>query len=175
MQARGHAALGQDDPCREQLRQAERVLGSAVAGHVSPWVSHFDEASLAAEAARCFGRLGRLDAARHQAEQVVELRPRERARSRAFAQLMLISILIAQGRPDEARAVAYDVLDATRTLSSYLVVRQFEDLQERFAPYERSREVAAFLDCLREELRERRWLADWLPSTDAHPNGPAAP
>ncbi len=88
---------------------------------------------------------------------------------------MLISILIAQGRPDEACAVAYDVLDATRTLGSYLVVRQFEDLAERFAPYERSREVAAFLDCLHEELRERRWLARWLPSTDSHPNGPAAP
>jgi hypothetical protein len=137
MQARGHAALGQYDPCREQLRHAERVLDRGIADPVSPWVSHFDEASLAAEAARCFQRLGKLDAARCQAEQVVELRPRERARSRAFAQLILISILIAQGRPDEACAVAFDVLDATRTLGSYLVVRQFEDLTERFAPYER--------------------------------------
>jgi hypothetical protein len=173
MQARGHAALGQADPCRDQLRHAERVLDSSATEPRSPWVSQFDEASLAAEAARCFRQLGQLDAARRQAEQVVELRPRERARSRAFAQLMLISILIAQGRPDEACAVAYDVLDATRTLGSYLVVRQFEDLAERFAPYERAREVAAFLDCLREELRERRWLAHWLPSTDSHPNGVA--
>jgi hypothetical protein len=173
MQARGHAALRQDDSCREQLRHAERVLGDAVLDATSPWVSHFDEASLAAETARCFRQLGELDAARRQAEQVVELRPRERARSRAFAQLMLISILIGQGKPEEACGVAYDVLDATRSLGSYLVVRQLEELAQRFEPYQRAREVAAFLDCLSEELRERRWLAHWLPSTDAPSNGTA--
>jgi len=171
MQARGHAALRDDQRCTEQLREAERALARPMLEAPSPWVSTFDEASLAAEAARCFRQLGQLVAARRQAEHVVELRPRERARSRAFAQLMLTSILIAEGRPDEACRVAYDVLDTTRTLGSYLVVRQLEQLDELFAAYPRSRDVLIFRERLRDELRERRWLAHWLPSGE--PDGPA--
>ena len=89
---------------------------------------------------------------------------RDRARSRAFAQLMLISILIAQGQPDEACGVAYEVLDATRALGSYLVVQQLEELDRLLSPYRRNRDVAGFLGHLAEELRERRWLAQWIPA-----------
>jgi hypothetical protein len=165
MQARGHAALRDGARCQGDLRQAERVLATQPADP-SPWVSAFDEASLAAEAARCFQQLGQLNIARRQAEQVVELRPRDRARSRAFGQLMLISILIAQGRPDEACGAAYEVLDGTRALGSYLVVQQLEQLNRLLAPYRRTRDVAHLLDHLEAELRERRWLAQWLPTTD---------
>jgi hypothetical protein len=166
MQARGYAALNQDEACGQRLRQAERVLAGASDEVPSPWVSHFDEASLAAEAARCFKRLGHLGAARRQAEHVVEMRPRHRARSRAFAQLMLVSVLIAEGRPDEACAVATEVLDSTRSLGSYLVVQQLEQLERLLEPHRRNRDVTAFLDCLSAELRERRWLAHWLPAMD---------
>jgi hypothetical protein len=79
---------------------------------------------------------------------------------------MLISILIAQAKPDEACEVAYEVLGTTRTLGSYLVVQQLEELDRLFAPYQRSRDVTAFREQLRDELRERRWLAQWLPSGD---------
>lgn len=166
MQARGYAALGEDAACGQQLRKAEKVLTGAPDDAPSPWVSPFDHASLAAEAARCFSRLRRYGAARRQAERVVELRPRHRARSRAFAQLMLVSILIAEGKPDEACAVAAEVLEATRSLGSYLVVQQLEELERLLGPFRRNRDVAAFLDTLSVELRERRWLADWLPVAD---------
>jgi tetratricopeptide (TPR) repeat protein len=166
MQARGYAALHQDEACGQRLRQAERILADAPDEMPSPWVSHFDEASLAAEAARCFKRLGQLGAARRQAEHVVEMRPRHRARSRAFAQLMLVSVLIAEGKPDEACAVATEVLEATRSLGSYLVVQQLEQLERLLEPHRRNRDVSAFLDCLNAELRERRWLAHWLPAMD---------
>jgi transcriptional regulator with XRE-family HTH domain len=173
MQARGHAALRDQDRCAQQLRQAEQALKGQHHDLPSPWVSTFDEASLATEAARCFQQLGQLGTARRQAEQVVELRPRDRARSRAFAHLMLISILIAQGKPDEACGVAYDVLDATRALGSYLVVQQLEELDRLLAPYRRDRDIAEFLSHLGEELRERRWLSQWLPSMEPSGQGQA--
>ena len=166
MQARGYAASNQDQACGQQLRRAERVLASAPDEAPSPWVSHFGQASLAAEAARCFRTLRQYGAARRQAEHVVETRPRHRARSRAFAQLMLVSILVAEGKPDQACTVATEVLDTTRSLGSYLVVQQLDELERLLGPYRRNREVAAFLDTLNAELRERRWLAHWLPAMD---------
>lgn len=169
MEARGHATGREHDHCVQRLRQAARVLATAAREAPSPWVSSFDEASLATEAARCFRQLGQLDAARRQAGQVVELRARERTRSRAFAQLMLISILVAERKPDEACAVAYEVLDATRALGSYLVVQQLEELEQMLVPYARDRDVTAFLEHLRSELRDRRWLSQSLPAMEAGP------
>ena len=166
MQARGNAALGEDAACGQQLRRAERVISGGSDETPSPWVSPFDHASLAAEAARCFQRLRRYGAARRQAEHVIELRPRHRARSRAFAQLMLVSILIVEGKPDEACVVASEVLDSTRGLGSYLIVQQLEELARLLHPFRRSHDVSAFLDTLNAELRDRRWLADWLPMLD---------
>ena len=166
MRARAYAADGDHDRCIEQLRAAERALAATPAAVPSPWASTFDEASLAAEAARCLQQLGQLDAARRQAAQVVALRPAERIRSRAFAQLMLVSILITQGRVDEACGIAREVLDQTRALGSMLVVQQLESLSHRLAPFERNTDVAAFVAVLRDELRERRWLAQWLPDVD---------
>lgn len=174
MQARAHAISREHDHCLQQLRQAERVLATSPSEAPSPWVSTFDEASLAAEAARCFWQLGQLSAARHQAEQVVALRSRERSRSRAFAQLMLISILVARGRPDEACAVGHEVLGATRALSSYLVVQQLEAFEQMLAPYARDHDVVAFLEHLREQLRKRRWLSQSLPPMQARAVGTGA-
>jgi transcriptional regulator with XRE-family HTH domain len=169
MQARSHAADRDDDRCIEQLRTAERVLAAPPTTAPSPWASTFDEASLAAEAARCLRELGQFGAARGQAEQVVALRPPERIRSRAFAQLMLVSILIAQDRVDEACAIAQEALSQTRALGSMLVVKQFESLGHRLAPFAHHTDVTAFLAVLRDELRERRWLGQWLPTDTDQP------
>ncbi len=169
MQARGHAAARDHDGCIQHLHRAERVLATTPAEAPSPWASSFDEASLAAEAARCLRQFGQLGAARRQAAHVVALRPPERIRSRAFAQLMLVSILIAQGRPDEACAIAHEVLRSTRALASVLVVQQFEALDRRLIPYRDNTDVAVFLEVLREELRDRRWLTQWLPTDPDQP------
>jgi len=82
----------------------------------------------------------------------------------------LISVRIAEGKPDEAFAVAYDVLDGTRVLGSYLVVQQLGELDQLLVPYRRSHDVTTFLGRLRQELRERRWLAAWLPGVDSDTN-----
>ena len=164
MQARSHAANRDHDRCIERLREAERILATMPSAAPSPWASTFDEASLATEAARCLRQLGQLDAAHRQAAHVVTLRPPERIRSRAFAQLMLVSILITQERLDEACAIAHEVLSSTRALGSVLVLQQLKALDRRLALHRDNTDVTAFLDVLRDELRERRWLTQWLPT-----------
>ncbi|MFV2019657.1 DNA-binding protein [Micromonospora sp. LOL_023] len=172
MQARGYAALRRPAKCTQLLIEAERVLEAEPAEKRSPWISHFDEGSLANEAARCLRQLGDLGQAERQAERVIELRPGDRTRSRAFGQLILATVLIAQGRPDEACAVAQEVLDATQQLGSYLVVQQLLDLKRSLEPHRGTRVVAEFLSCLDEALRHRVWLYQWL-AQDGRSDGTA--
>lgn len=167
LEARGHAAERDYERCISMLRQAECALAEEPSDSPSPWVSVFDEASMAAEAARCLYALGQPGAARQYAEQVVKLRSEERTRSRALARLTLISALIAQGHTDEACCVAREVLNSTRGLGSYVVVRQLEQLKQSLARYRHNPDVATFLDDLGEELRERQWLVHWIPPADA--------
>jgi tetratricopeptide (TPR) repeat protein len=164
LEARGFA--GQDnkdaDDCVKLLLRAEKALENSPDEPASPWVSHFDEGSLASEAARCMRQLGDLDEARRQAERIVTLRPSHRTRSRAFGQLALITVLVAQGKPDEACHIAYDVLAATQSLGSFLVIGQLLELQELLQPHRSSTVVGDFLACLEETVRERLWLYQWL-------------
>jgi hypothetical protein len=110
------------------------------------------------ESARCLHRLGQPGPAGEHAARVVSLRSPERARSRAFAQLLLASILLGRGRVDEACDIARGALTATRAVGSALVLREFEALKQRLMPYRRNTGVAAFLAELDLELRDRRCL-----------------
>jgi transcriptional regulator with XRE-family HTH domain len=169
MLARGSAVVGREADCTNQLLQAERTLGAKSHEERSPWINDFDEASFAAEAARCFQHLGRVNAARHQAEHVIAVRSPIRTRSRAFAQLTMMHVLLASGDPEAACALGAEVLDATGTLSSYLVIQQLEALADALAPFASGRSVVPFLERLREELRQRRWFAHWLPHAQPPP------
>jgi transcriptional regulator with XRE-family HTH domain len=165
LQARGYAAIDNRAGCLDHIRYAERALGGGSAA-VSVWVSGFDEASLALEAARCLSLIGQHGAARVEAEQVIAVRPYDRARSRALAQLVLAGTLVAQARPDEACAIASDALRSTRALGSAVVMRQLEHVGRRLMPFLPNSDVAAFLEVLHGELRERRWLARWVPGQE---------
>jgi hypothetical protein len=162
MQAQGHAALMEAGECRQVLVEAETALGGKHDEQASEWISGFDEGSLASEAARCMLQLGDLGEARRQAERVVALRPTDRTRSRAFGQLILVRVLIAQGKPDEACALAQAVLDATQALGSFLVLQQLLDLRRVVERHRTNGVVAHFLSRLEEGLKERMWLARWL-------------
>jgi ADP-ribose pyrophosphatase YjhB (NUDIX family)/transcriptional regulator with XRE-family HTH domain len=165
MEARGRAALGESAECARILIDAEKMLGHELIEAPSPWVSRFDEASLASEAARCLRQLGDLQAARRQAERVVALRSEERARSRAFGQLTLATILVEQGELDTACAVGYQAVDGTRAVGSFLVIQQLYDVRRLLEPHRSVRAVAEFLAYLREGIRGRAWLSQW-PSVD---------
>jgi tetratricopeptide (TPR) repeat protein len=163
MQAKGMAELRKTKECTKLLIDAERALGvPSNAQELSPWISHFDEGSFANEAARCMRALGHFGEAQRQAQRVLELRPRDRTRSRALGQLILVTVLIAQGDADQACALAQDVLDSTQSLGSYVVIQQLRDLKELLQPHQKNQAVADFLACLGEVLRERMWLYQWL-------------
>ncbi len=160
--ARGFAALPRADKCRRLLAGAEKALSRTPVEEPSEWVGSFDHGSLATDIARCMRQLGDLSETKRQAERIIALRPADRTRSRAFGQLILVTVLIAQGKPDEACSVARDVLDATRSLGSCLVFQQLLDLRPLLKPYAASPAVADFLVCLDEALRERIGLYQWL-------------
>src|SRR5436853_60814 len=84
------------------------------------------------------------------------------ARSRAFGQLILVRVLIAQGNPDEACALAQAVLDATQALGSFLVAQQLLDLKHVVEQHRANSVVADFLSRLDEGLKDRMWLGRWL-------------
>jgi hypothetical protein len=65
-------------------------------------------------------------------------------------------------KPDEACGIAYDVLAATQSLGTFLVISQLFDLQQLLQPHRGSTVVADFLACLAETLKERLWLYHWL-------------
>jgi hypothetical protein len=79
---------------------------------------------------------------------------------------MLISILVTEGRPDEACGIAYEVLSSTRALGSMIVLRQLEDLGRKLELHRHNTDVATFLEYLHQEVRERRWLTEWWPGAD---------
>jgi hypothetical protein len=167
MEARGVAAQRESAKCARLLVLAENALADEPAEAPSQWVSHFDEGSLASEAARCMRQLGQFDEAERQAQRVIALRPGDRRRSRAFGQLGLVMALIARGKPDEACAVAHEVLNGTQSLSSFLVLQQLRELHGLLTPYRSNRVVAEFLECLTGGLRERLQLYRWLVA-DGH-------
>lgn len=159
MQARGLAALPQPAAaaCGEVLLRAEQTLDKDQTESPSPWISRFDEGSLASEAARSLLRLGQLRAAARQAQRIIELRPGSHARSRAFAQLLLANVLVSQGQPEQACAAGWEVLAAMPSLSSDQVVQQLRKLAERLEPYRASRVIAGYLTAVHDGLRDHLW------------------
>jgi tetratricopeptide (TPR) repeat protein len=135
--------------------RAEKALEDKRRDPASPWISHFDEGSLASEATRCMRRLGDLDEARRQAERIIMLRPSSRTRSRAFGQLALAGVLAEQGMPDEACGIAQEVLAATQSLGSYLVISQLLSLRHTLQRHAGRTVVTSFLHCMDDAVRER--------------------
>jgi tetratricopeptide (TPR) repeat protein len=164
LEARGLGALPQPDPalCGKALLKAEQMLDTESAEPSSPWISRFDEGSLASEAARCLRQLGQFDAAAEQARRIIKVRPYSNTRSRAFGQLLLASVLVVRGEPEEACGIARQVLDATQSLGSYLVLQQLRDLGQVLEQYRAERSIAEFLTVLDETLRGGLWLYSWL-------------
>jgi hypothetical protein len=150
------------------LERAADALHAATAYPLSPWVSRFDHGSLATEAARCARQLGELTRAAEYAQHVIDLRPPERARARAFAQLTLAVILAQQGHPEQACTIATDVIANTTDLASHVIVRHLNDLRGHLQPYHTSPNVITFLEHLRETIRARTWIPAMVIN---HPSG----
>lgn len=156
MTARGSALRGDEAACWAALRAAEDEA-RRVEAVPHDWLSPFDEAALAAEAAICHRDLGHLATAERHAEQVLALRTPDRLRSRSFAHLTLASIHLRQGDLESTTAAAGQVLDVAPQLASKRVVRQVLALGRRLAQSHGGAAPAmVFLERLRATLPQPR-------------------
>jgi hypothetical protein len=127
---------------------AERVLERLHEDTPAEWISQFDEASLAGEAALCYDALGDRRQAERQARRVLELRVGDRVRSRAFGQLTLAEVLVGGGEIDEAASLGREVCAALGALTSSRVRSRLTDLKVALTPHRSVPEVQLFLaDC----------------------------
>ncbi|MGW3993930.1 helix-turn-helix domain-containing protein [Amycolatopsis sp. NPDC004772] len=148
MTARGFAMQGDLDASRRALMDAERVLERLHEDTPAEWISQFDEASLAGEAALCYDALGDRRQAERQARRVLELRVGDRVRSRAFGQLTLAEVLVGGGEIDEAASLGREVCTALGSLTSSRVRSRLTDLKTALMPHRSVPEVQLFLaDC----------------------------
>ena len=127
-EARSAATAGQVDRCHALMTEAETHLARSTFSSDSPWLSPFDEASLANELARCCLLVGDYSEAIRQAESVVESRPPARVRSRVFAHLAQAQAHAARGDAEQARFVAAIAADEATELQSAPVDRQLDAL-----------------------------------------------
>jgi hypothetical protein len=155
MKARGNALAGAAPACLAALRDAEQELARAVAGG-HEWLSPFDEAALAAEAAICLRDLNDWGAAERQALRVLELRTPDRARSRAFTNLTLATVQLGRGDLDAACETGARVLDASTRLTSDRVVGQVRALGRQLEPHAGVATVDDFLGRVTATLPARR-------------------
>ncbi|MEH1053668.1 DNA-binding protein [Micromonospora sp. CPCC 206171] len=159
MQARGLAIAGRPLECTRALGDAEAALQSQITS-ASEWLSPFDTSSFAIEAARCLLRIGDLSEAQRQLQDVLASRPVDRVRSRAFAQLMLVTVLVGKGRIDEACTVTHQTLDEITSLGSGVIVDQLQHASVLFMSHTKACvEIPPLLDRLHETIRERSWIS----------------
>ena len=154
MTARAHAMRGDKQSCTSALDNSKQALSMATDEHPAEWTAPFDEGSLAAEAALCLRQLGQLDAAEHHARRAVSLRNGDRIRGRAFSQVTLARVLVAN-RPDEAAAIGRQVCTVAPHLASERIRTRLDRLAAALILHQSQLEVSTFLAELR-ALRHAR-------------------
>lgn len=145
MRARAFGLEGERRSCTVELDAAESVLELSARERAADWLSGFDRASLASEAALCFLDLAEFEEAERRAREVIRLRSGDRVRSRAFGQLTLANVLVRAGRVDEAAVIGTDVCGTAASLSSGRVVQRIDQLARTLKSSRRVPEVVTFL------------------------------
>jgi tetratricopeptide (TPR) repeat protein len=171
MQARALAVLGQKDSVERALTRAYDDLGGSPPTAAAVWMSPFDEASLAIETAQCLRDVGRLDESLSAAERAVALRDTNRARSLAFSQIVLASVLVELDDLDRAVAVGRELLGGAQAPGSARVVRQLGHLRAVMEPHRAAGVVCEFLEQLTETQRLRGHLLAGLGMGEAREDG----
>lgn len=172
MEARGLAVLGDRHATGVALAKADKALDAPWSGEVSEWLSAFDEASLAIETAHCMRATGQRAAALRAAERAVALRDVERARSRAFGQILTAQLLVENGDPDGACDVGRTIVRSTAAPGSARVIALLDELHAALVPYSSARVVSEFLTLLSREQQSRRWLMAGLAVPDDEGRAP---
>ncbi|MFY1670432.1 DNA-binding protein [Plantactinospora sp. WMMB334] len=125
----------------------------------SQWLSPFDDASLASEAAWCFLRVGDFTEAARQLHQALAGRQGGQVRSRAFAQVALATALLGQGQAEEACPLIREVLASTVNLGSAVLVARLTHVALLLRSHsKRCGEASEVIEQLRQALLERAWI-----------------
>ncbi len=157
MQARALAAAAQPAPAASALDDAYRVLGMP-SDTDHPWLSAFDPAALASEAALIWRDLQQLDKALKHAREAVSLRESGRARSLALSRITLAEVLVLRRELEEAVTVGHELLTTSPTLGSVRVLRQLDGLGRLLEPHSGHGPVREYLARFADARRSRLLL-----------------
>ncbi|MGD1224974.1 hypothetical protein AB9Q10_41895 [Streptomyces krungchingensis] len=153
MEARALARTGDVRACEAALSAATKALEGRNTDDEPEWISYFDEAELAAEAAHCFRDVNSARQAVAHAENAMS---GSHVRSDFFATMVLADAHLRAGDVEEACRVAVDALDLGEQLKSARCVSYLAEFRQNLAPVTNSPNVQAFVEQVREH---RLWIA----------------
>ncbi|MGW1504728.1 hypothetical protein ACWCQW_40700 [Streptomyces mirabilis] len=158
MEARALARTGDVRACEAALSAATKALESRSTDDEPEWISYFDEAELAAEAAHCFRDVNSARQAVAHAENAMS---GSHVRSDFFATMVLADAHLRAGDIEEACRVALDALDLGEQLKSARCVSYLAEFRQGLAAAGDSADVQAFTEQVTEH---RLWIASGIPA-----------
>ena len=142
MEARALAGAGDQRAASHVLRDAETTFERCDPASEPTWITYFDHAELAGEAAHCFRDL-RIPLLTHEfVSRAVELTdPAVYARTLAFVRLVQAAAHVHQNEPEVAAVLAADVVEQAGPLKSERYFRYIRDLLADLKPHSNLSEV----------------------------------
>lgn len=136
MEARALAGAGDQRAVSRVLQEAESTFERCDPNSEPDWISYFDQAELAGEAAHCFRDL-KIPARTHEfVSRAVELTdPAAYARTLAFVRLVQAAAHVHQKEPERAATIARDVVEQAGSLKSERYRRYIRDLMVDLEPH----------------------------------------
>ncbi|RLL68888.1 hypothetical protein D7M15_20955 [Streptomyces sp. Z26] len=153
MEARALARTGDRQACETALAEAASALERRNDTHEPEWITYFDAAELAAEAAHCFRDVNSARQAVANAENAMS---GSHVRSDFFATMVLADAHLRAGDAEEACRVALDALDLGEQLKSARCVSYLAEFRQHLGTVGDTAFVRAFHD---EAAAHRLWIA----------------
>ncbi|MGW7008169.1 hypothetical protein ACWGCW_36605 [Streptomyces sp. NPDC054933] len=153
MEARALARTGDISGCERALANATRELESRNSDDEPEWITYFDEAELAAEAAHCFRDVRSARQAVAHAENAMS---GSHVRSDFFVTMVLADAHLHADEPDEACRVALDALDLGEQLKSKRCVAYLAEFRQHLGRFS---DVPALRDFYEQASENRLWRA----------------
>jgi len=141
MEARALAGAQDKRGVTTVLRDAEAVFRKSDLASEPAWISYFDEAELAGEAAHCFRDLKSPREAHEFVSRAIELTGPSYVRTLAFVRLVQAAAYVQQDEPATAASIMASVVENSMPLKSERVLRYLRDLIEDLKPYSNTAEV----------------------------------
>ncbi|MFJ4687812.1 hypothetical protein [Streptomyces sp. NPDC088789] len=159
MEARALARIGDIRACENALSEATKALESRNSSDEPEWITYFDEAELAAEAAHCFRDVNSARRAVMHAENAMS---GSHVRSDFFATMVLADAHLRAGEPEEACRVALDALDLGEQLKSARCVSYLAEFRQRLDLVGDTSDIRDFLE---QAAEHRLWVASGKSAT----------